>query len=113
MSTTYTPPPAPQKLPTCPSYCDGRHGDGSFEEEIETGRRFRMHSGGGWPSVPRDARHYVAEVCVFTEEETSGELTPSKVSVNARDLELTPDQAREYARYIIEAAITAEREATR
>lgn len=73
-----------------------------------TGEPVRLHGGGGdWPSIGDG--YWSAELWVGTMENTNGALTPSMVTLNADHVELTPEQARRYAGYLLEAADVAQR----
>lgn len=98
-------------MPTCAPYCEGpHHGADEWDVRIATGEMVRSHSGGGWPPmlirVGAD-RHRYAEVGVGAHEHIGGTLEPTTVTVPVHDLDMTPEQARTYARYMLEAADVA------
>jgi RES domain-containing protein len=64
-----------------------------------------MHSGGDWPSIRVERKH--AEIWVGASENINGVLTPSVVTLCADNVDLTPEQARRYAGYVLGAANTA------
>lgn len=107
MSTTIS----TTRLPSCPTYCDGRHGDSGFDFEIETGQEVRCHSGSMWrPGVRGESTDptSLAELWVGTEEVRGAGLRPSRVGLCADDVNLSPENARRFAQYLLEAADVAE-----
>ena len=103
---------SPTLLPSCPSYCDGRHREGEAGWEVTaTGDLIRDHSGGHWdPIASVDSPMQRVEMWVTVEEVLgAGAPNPATVYIIADDgANLTPAQARTFAAQLLAAANMAE-----
>jgi hypothetical protein len=109
MTTTHKAPDLPVVLRQ-PTQGRSRRG---LDFLADTGDLIRCHSGSSWPAIPAAGPSIdSAEVFVSTEEMLlEGVTQPSTVTIVAEGQTLlTPEQARVFARYVLEAADAAERE---
>ncbi len=87
----------------CPDWC--QHPElCSWDQLNETGQLMRGHGIGSAPAVPADGGYRSVEVRGYAEEYVDGTPITFGVSINAPNMDLTPDQAREVARHLTETA---------
>ncbi len=88
-------------IPPCPEWCvEAPHG---FDNEQGNAR---VHEAGSWPVVPAGSGYYGVTLDLAATE-VAGQLLPPlsvKLNVNTPSVELSPDDARQLANYLLNAA---------
>ncbi len=88
-------------IPPCPEWCvEAPHG---FDNEQGNAR---VHEAGSWPVVPAGSGYYGVTLDLAATE-VAGQLLPPlsvKLNVNTPSVELSPDDARQLANYLQNAA---------